>query len=122
MNYYFLLAGVLSGMLTLVHLFAGGRSIAAPLLAAKDIDTSAKYVNYYCWHLVTFNLAFMAAIFVLAARTPEQPVLAWLGVAQAGFFFLWGVSMPLWKGVSYKDVPQGWFFAPVTALGIIGLY
>lgn len=121
MNIYLLATGVLSGFCALLHIFGGGKTVAAPLLAAQDIEQSPKYVNYYCWHLVTFNLAMMAVLFILVARDPSNEILGLLAVAQAGFYFLWGVLLPVWKKLPFKDVPQGWFFLPIFVVGILGL-
>ena len=121
MNLWFLAAGGLALAWTAMHLFAGGPSVARPLLVAKDIPDMPKYVNYYCWHLVSFNLAMMAGLFLWAGLTDTGTALAVAGTIQAAFYWLWGVVLPPWKGQSYAQMPQGWLFLPIVILGGLGV-
>lgn len=50
-----------------VHTFAGGRIVARPLLADTSLPPASKWLNYYCWHITTVLLAFMAAGFAASA-------------------------------------------------------
>jgi hypothetical protein len=53
-----------------VHTFVGGRFVARPLLASKDLPEASKWLNYYCWHITTVMIAFIAAAFAWLAVTP----------------------------------------------------
>ncbi len=120
MNIWFLAAGATSLAITLLHLFGGGPTIAAPLLAAKDLDDVAKFVNYYCWHVVSICLAVMAASFAwsgLAATAWETAV---LGTAMAIAFCIWGIALVIIKHQRFSAMPQGWLFLPVAILGLVG--
>lgn len=121
MNAFLIAAGGYAVFVTFLHIIAGGKTVAQPLLEASDIETAPKYVNYYCWHLVSFNLALMSALILLAALNSEWMELVWVGLAQAIFSFVWGVFLPVWKNLTYKDVPQGWLFAPLILLTVAGL-
>ena len=67
MDFPILFAGGLSAIWCLVHIFMGGPQVARPLLAATDLEKSAKYVAYYCWHLVSISLGMMSLLFLWPA-------------------------------------------------------
>lgn len=121
MNTAFLAAGGLSVIITLVHTFLGGVKIARPLLESKELGAVAKYTNYYCWHLVTIALAIMAVGFLLPGLGYLHQDSALIALLLAGGFALWGVILVPFKSLSYKLLPQGWFFVPVAALGLWGV-
>lgn len=50
-----------------VHTFAGGPVVARPLLADTHLPPESKWLNYYCWHITTVLLAYMAVGFAAAA-------------------------------------------------------
>lgn len=67
----FLAAASAAALATLfVHLFIGGRRVARPLLADRALPRAAKWLSYYCWHIATLAIAFMAIMFA-AAGTGE---------------------------------------------------
>lgn len=121
MNICLFAAGVVSTAVFLIHTFVGGREIAAPLLAAKDLHPVPKFTQYYCWHLVTIVLAAMAAAYGFAAIDPSARDLAAFVTFLAAAFSVFGLILAPAKGQKYKHMPQGWLFVPVTALGVIGL-
>ena len=56
MRSWFIGATLLSFATCAIHVVAGGRFVAQPLLQANDLARIAKFTNYYCWHLVTIVL------------------------------------------------------------------
>lgn len=46
-----------------VHTFAGGHYVARPLLADRGLPAAAKWLAYYCWHLVTLMLVALTLFF-----------------------------------------------------------
>ena len=120
MNYYLLAAAGISGLTTLVHLFAGGPSIARPLLNAP-MDDVARYTNYYCWHMVSIMLVAMTAGYWIAALYPAQMALAIMMTVLAGAFTVWNVILIGWKRQSWLQMPQWMLFLPIAILGVIGL-
>lgn len=120
MNKWFLSASILTGFVTALHFFGGGREIADPLLEADSLPDTLKYLLYYCWHLVTMTLAVMTAAFFFAARSPKSVELAWFAGILAGLFSIWGIALVPAVGQDFAAMPQGWFFAPIAAFAIIG--
>ncbi len=120
MNWLILAAGAASGVICLIHVFAGGRHIAGPLLSARDLHDVPKYTQYYCWHLVTIVLAAMSLAFIYAAiGTGARDVAMVMGVIAAAFAVFGLIIVPVMKQ-SYREMPQGWLFVPVALLGIAG--
>ena len=94
MNLLLLIAGVLCGIVCLIHAIAGIKTVAKPLLKATDLEDVAKYTRYYCWHIVTIVLAAMTLAFVRSAHHPASQDLAWLATALAVAFSVWGIILP----------------------------
>lgn len=88
MNRLLLLAAVLAAVTTLVHIFAGGADVAAPLLASA-LHPEVKYTLYACWHLVSLTLGLSAGVLFWAAhRNQYQPwhkTIRLVGSLWAGF-------------------------------------
>ncbi|MHA7776118.1 hypothetical protein [Roseibium sp. M-1] len=119
-NYLLLGAAGLSAAVCLIHTFAGGRTIARPLLKAQDLHPVPKYVTYYCWHIVTIVLAMTAVMFALAGLRAESLDLGWTATALTASFCLLGLAVPPLKKQKYAHMPQGWLFLPVVVLGVLG--
>lgn len=120
LNLWFLAAGGCALALTLLHVFAGSPSVVRPTLAAKELDAAVKYLNYYCWHLVSISLALMAAAFLWSGLASDAWEVAILGTATAAGYCIWGVAMVITKQQSFRALPQGWLFLPVAVLGLVG--
>jgi hypothetical protein len=120
MNIYLLAAAVLSAAVCLIHTFAGGRTIAVPLLKSADLHPVPKYVTYYCWHIVTIVLAMIAVMFALAALQESSLDLGWVATILVTAFCLLGLAVPPLKKQKYTHMPQGWLFLPIMVLGIAG--
>lgn len=115
-----LTAAVLAFIWFQVHLFIGGKEIAAPLLAARDLDPLARNVQYICWHFTSVTIALMTVFFVLAYATGAHAY-AICGVLLAAGFALIGIGLVIKLGISHTKHPQGWLFVPVALLGLGGL-
>ena len=121
MNLYFLCATLFAAFITGLHVFAGGKAIARPLLEATELPDAVRYVQYFCWHIATLALAFQALLFGLAMVSDAPVIYATIATAFAASIGLLGIAMPLLLKVSYRVVPQGWLFVPVAGLGVAGL-
>lgn len=121
MEIWFIAAGALSGLIAAIHVFAGGPDVARPLLAANELDRTVRYTAYYCWHLVSISLFALAGGFIVAGVFGGSAELAAMMTILAGGFTIWGVALPMAAGLSFKAMPQGWLFLPVTVCGLVGL-
>lgn len=121
MNLWFLTASATSFAITLLHIFGGGPTVAAPMLAAKELDAVVKYLNYYCWHLVSISLTLMAAAFAWSGLVDDAWEAAVLGTVTATAYFVWGLALVIIKRQRFRDMPQGWLFLPVAVLGLFGI-
>ncbi len=119
MNTFLALAAASSALVCLLHIFGGGPQVVGPLLRS-EMDEVPKYLNYYCWHLVTLTLVMMTSGFMLAALDPLESTLALLMTVLAGLFAIWSIGLVLWKRQSLWDMPQWLLFLPIAALGALG--
>lgn len=120
-----ILAGTFAAICFGLHVFMGGREVVAPLLAAQDLGKQVKYVQYYCWHLVSIALFLMAVLFFWPALFGGANDLAQLGSIMAALFAGWGILLPPMMrraALTYRDLPQGWLFVPIAVAGFWGSF
>lgn len=77
----------------------------APILKSEMTDVS-NCLNYYCWHLVSLTIAFIATGFLLAAFNPTEIMLTLLMTLIAASFSIWSLGLVLWKRQSLWDMSQ----------------
>jgi hypothetical protein len=113
-------AGLLSLLWLIVHLTAGERTIALPLLKASELEMDVRETQYLCWHFTSVSIACMAGLFG-AAAVMGTSALAVAGTALSLGFAIVGIGLVTLRGAKHSRVPQGWLFLPVAALGVLGL-
>jgi hypothetical protein len=114
-------AAAAASLVTLaVHTFVGGAFVARPLLSDQSLPKAAKWLAYYCWHIVTLLLLAMAAAFG-AAATESLAGQAAFGLAAfcAACSFLC-VAVALKAGIAPWRFPATTLFAVVSAFGLAG--
>ena len=89
-------AGVLSLILTAIHVFGGGADVHGPILAS-ELDNVLKGFSSVVWHAVTANLLLCGFMLLYASynKVVEKPftliVIAHF-LAYAGLFMFYGLS------------------------------
>lgn len=121
MNVWLLSAAGLSAIICVLHIVLGGREAARPLLASMELTRSAKFTNYYCWHLVTIAIGAMAVAFVRSSQMDAAADLAFFATGLALLFAGWSVLMVAKFRLSPWQFPQWALFLPVALLGAIGI-
>ncbi|MEL7542898.1 MAG: hypothetical protein AAGJ70_03905 [Pseudomonadota bacterium] len=121
MNLWLCVASLLSLAICLLHVFAGGRVAAQPLLASEDLGFVAKQTNYYCWHLVTLAIAAIGLALGYVAWSPEAVELGWFAVGLAASFAVWSFVLGSMRGRAYLALPQWMLFLAVVVPGVIGM-
>lgn len=105
----------------LLHILAGGRFIAQPLLASTGLGEIPKYTNYYCWHIVSIVLLTMAVGYAYCGLDPQAVALAVVLTGLAASFALWSGLLIVWKKLNPLHMLQWMLFLPITLLGLAGL-
>jgi len=121
MNIWFLSAAILAAMTTMLHIFAGGRFAARPLLDAQDLSSSPKYTNYFCWHIVTIALTMLAFGYGYAAQNEAGYDVALIATVMAGLVGVWNLFLIRQFRLKAKRHPQFVFFFSMAILGLAGL-
>ncbi len=116
-----LAAGGLAFVWLGLHLFAGGRQIMTPVLAAPDLDPIIRETQYLCWHFVSVTIALMAGFNLWAVIAADRSFAVAALVLAAGFAAV-GIYLVMRLGSRHLDLPQGWLFVPVAVLGAFGLW
>lgn len=123
MDLWFLAAAVLSGLICLLHIFAGGPA-TVPQLVTRDGGPGmvGRMTAYYCWHIVTITIAAQALAFWMAAGSVEAHDLALLASVGAALFAGWSLAMIAIYRLKPLLFPQWILFFPVAVIGFAGLY
>ncbi|MBW8734266.1 MAG: hypothetical protein JF571_08180 [Asticcacaulis sp.] len=90
-DFILLTASIVMAAAFFVHVFIGGKYVARPLLADRRLPPASKWLNYYCWHLVSLMLAFFSLF--LAYSGFNRPNIFILGGLVAFFAGCGGLSV-----------------------------
>lgn len=118
--WFFVAAGVLSGVWFVVHLIAGGRDIAQPVLQASELDPVVRETMYLCWHFTSVAIACITGFFLWSAMTGTE-TLAAAGAILASGLAVVGIGLVVLRKSKHLELPQGWLFVPVALIGLAGL-
>ncbi len=122
MHFFHWAAAALAGMTLAVHVFAGGKAVARPLLADTNLPPESKWLNYYCWHITSVMIGFICAAFIwLAISPPQQPMVILLSSLTAAVSLLsaWVAHK---GGIHPLRLPSTTLFAAISALGWAALF
>lgn len=123
MNWLVLASGVLATLTAAIHLVAGGKDVARPLLESS-LAEDVKLTLYACWHLVSVALVF-SSVALLAngiGLMVSDLTVAFISV----LWLLFGIvflAVALWVAQprGLLRFPQWVLLLPVGALGLWGI-
>ncbi len=115
-----LVTGIGAAALAALHTFVGTPDVADPLLAST-LEDRAKYINFFCWHIVTIVLWAVAAGYLWSAIVKHSTELIVFLTIMMACIGIWGVLLPPGVGMSYMTMPQGWLFFPIVTVALFGL-
>ena len=113
----YLLPAAIAALIAVIHFFAGGSGIAAPLLRQNTLHPVVTLTHYFCWHMVTIMLVGLAVAFAYASVSVDGRVLAVFATVISALFAVWGLLLVMWKAQRHRDMPQWMLFAVLTASG-----
>lgn len=120
-NFLIWVAVVLSLITFYIHTFIGGPRVAAPLLMNKDLPKASKWLNYYCWHIVTIYLLLMGVGYAFVALHPDKPELVvFLTILNVHFAILSAVVAQKGK-INPLRFPSTTLFTLLSLVGIFWL-
>ena len=122
LNTGFAVAGVIAGITFLVHTFIGQIYVVRPLLAVDNLSPASRWLNFYCWHMVTILLAAMCAMFFYAAVALDARPLGIRLTVLAATFSLLCVAVALKGRVPPLRFPATSLFAAAALAGAWGAW
>ncbi len=122
MQIFFLWAAAVAASITFcVHFFVGGVYVAQPLLADTHLPKASKWLNYYCWHVVSILLLTVPGAYAYAALVPGQFALAAYVTLLAALASALSAMVALKGRINPFRFPSTSLLAIVAALGLAGL-
>jgi len=122
-NWLILSSGVLAAVTAVIHVVAGGKDVARPLLKSS-MDDVVKLTLYACWHIVSVSLVLSSlALLASGVGLVNAPSLVafistlWLLFGVVFVVVTLGVARP--RGL--LRLPQWILLLPVGFLGLWGL-
>lgn len=118
---WFAIAAAASLTTFVVHTFVGGPRVTPPLLENDTLPRAAKWLAYYCWHVVTLLLLSMAVAFGLVAAGLAPKALAlFLGLNAVSFSVL-SVIVTLKGGIAPYRFPSTTLFLVIAVAAAAGM-
>ena len=96
----------------LIHFFAGGAEIAAPLLQSS-LDPVVKVTLYFCWHIVSFLLLIMTACFLVPFFRSDGRAFVLIATLFTWMIALWNVAYVLMDQLPFIYLPQWVLFVAI---------
>jgi hypothetical protein len=122
LNRLFLYIALALGLaMTGIHVFIGGRLIAAPLLASNLADLP-KFTLYLCWHGITIVLGGLALAFADGLFWRKRRDVVLIASVIAGLFAFLSLSIGLFTRQSPLDLPQWLVLGPMAVAGFLALH
>jgi len=100
-----------------VHTFVGGVFVARPLLADRGLPKAAKWLAYYCWHIVTMLLLALAMTFAAVALGWLAPNVTLALSAFSAACSLLSIAVALKGRIAPWRFPSTTLFAVTAVLG-----
>lgn len=105
----------------LAHWQIGGRYAARPLLASAQLPAVAKWLNYFCWHIVTILLLMMALTLAgAAAGRVHMDAVRFIAVSATAISLL-SIAVTLSAKIRPWRFPASYLLATVAALSFWGM-
>lgn len=120
MNITLLLAAFMCFVTFLVHWQVGGIYASRPLLAARDITEASRWLNYFCWHIVTILLLIMTVTLGLAAAGRTSTDTITLVAIIAASISILSVAVTVRAGIRPYRFPASYLLAIVAVLSFAG--
>lgn len=108
-------AATLSAITFVVHVFVGGRYVARPLLDDRSLPRASKWLNYYCWHIVSLLIAAMTLAFAAFALGWASADLTIFLAALSFLLSLLSIGVALTGGI------RPWRFPSTTLFMLIAI-
>jgi hypothetical protein len=121
-NLGYLSASIVALVTFATHFVVGGVFAAHPLLERRDLPRTSKWLNYYCWHMVSILLVAMIVVFALASFRADLDSLALGFTGLSAAFSILCIAVARTGGLSPFRVPATILFAVLCACGAWGYF
>lgn len=104
-----------------IHTFIGSPRVATPLLNNKNLPPASKWLNYFCWHIVTRYLLLMSGAYAYVAMHQDRPELVvFLTILNSALSIL-SVAVAIKAKINPFRFPSTTLFALISICGFFWL-
>ncbi len=122
MHAEFLFIGAFLGAVTFaVHFFVGGKYVATPLLNSTCLPPASKWLNYFCWHVVSVLLLLEIAAFAWTATHPPGVELVIFLTALNISAALLSITAAILGKIAPWKFPSSTLFTLLSITGVLAL-
>lgn len=114
-------AAIVSVITFIIHTFIGGPRVAVPLLNNRDLPKASKWLNYFCWHMVTiYNFSIGGAYTYVALHPTKLELVFFLTVLNTGFAIL-SAAIAMKGKIHPLRFPSTSLFGILSMLGVLSI-
>ncbi|MDO6428257.1 hypothetical protein Q4489_14650 [Thalassotalea sp. 1_MG-2023] len=115
------IAVLISGVTFVIHTFVGGSRVATPLLEDTTLPLASKWLNYYCWHIVTIYTFLMSGGYAFVALNPDKIELVIFLTLLNSCFACLSVAVAMKGKIHPLRFPSTTLFSLVSLVGLASL-
>jgi hypothetical protein len=104
----------------LAHELLGAPMVLPPLLES-GLSGEVIWLHHFSWHVGSVATAGMIAMYISAARKPENRTMAWIATAMSFGFAILGIGLAIHSDGALWRTPAPYIWSVLSILGTIGI-
>lgn len=117
---FFWMSAILSFLALIAHELLGAPLVLPPLLQA-GLSAEVIWLHHFSWHVGSIAVIGMIAMYISAARVPENLSIAVIATAMSIGFALLGIGLALYGDSDMWSTPAPYIWSLIAALGMTGI-
>ena len=104
----------------LAHQLLGAPMVLPPLLES-GLSAEVIWLHHFSWYVGSIAVAGMVAMYICAARKPEDVSTAWIATAMSFGFAILGIGLATYGDSAMWGTPAPYVWTVISILGTIGI-
>ena len=98
-----------------------GAPLTLPPLSQAGLSPEVLWLHHFSWHVGSIAILAMIAMYISAARRPENPALAVIATAMGIGFASLGIGLAIYGDSTMWSTPAPYIWSVVAVLGLAGI-